>query len=97
MRQIGVCRAVKFDFLDHLSPTLIRRKFFKPFLFSVKDSNTGRSAHFVSRKSVKVAVEQLNIGFDMGSRLGTVNEDRSTYGMGFFNDDFNRVDGSQSV
>ena len=88
---------LKRDMLYHLPSTLIRRQTIEPFLFSVKNTDTGRSIYFMSRKNKKVRIEFLYIHFQVRNRLSRIHQERHPVCMGCSNHLFNRIDRSQHI
>ena len=96
--QVGVSRILKGAGFYHFAAAVKRTEFIQNTFFSVENSCSHGSIHFVSRKNKKITIQFLNIYFKMRNRLGAIDNDVGRrIGPGFCNDFVYRVDDSQSV
>ena len=65
----------------HLSPALIRRQFFQPFLFSVKHANARGAIHLMTAQCKEVAVHVLYVDFQVGCTLRSIHHEGYAMGM----------------
>lgn len=74
VRRRSECRLFECDVVDHLAAALHRAHLFEKFVFAVENADARGAVHLVPGKGEKVAVERLNIDFDVRSALGRVDE-----------------------
>ena len=73
-------------FVNHLATALIGWQTVEPFFFSVEHTDTRRTVHLMATERIEIAVELLNIHFQVWSTLRTVDEHGDATSMGFGDD-----------
>ncbi|CAG5137533.1 Uncharacterised protein [Streptococcus pneumoniae] len=60
------------DKINHLAAKFYWRHLLKILFFAVKDTDTSRTSHLVTRKGEKVQIQVLDINLHMRCRLSTI-------------------------
>ena len=83
--------------INHLTTTLIRGQFFKPFFFAVQHANASWTIHLMPTKSIKITIQSPDIHFEVRCALCAIYQHRNAMIMSYFDDAINRINRTQHI
>lgn len=96
-RQVCPRGEFKTYILNHIAAALVGGHFFEIFFLAVKDADASLCVNLVSRQCEKIAVQLLNVDFDVLNRLRRVHEYGDIVGVGGADYFFDVVDSAECV
>jgi hypothetical protein len=96
-RQVGPRRLVGGDRANHVSAADERRHLLEQLAAPVQHANPGRPVSLVAGPRVEVGVDRAQVDRERGNRLGAVDDEHRTGGMGTPGDLGDRVDRAEHV
>src|SRR5216684_7973581 len=95
--QLVVDRLLEGHRTDHVATALVRRHGIQQSGFAIKNADAGRTIYLVTGENVEVAIQSLDVHFEMRHSLGPIDQHRDVPAMCHFDNALDRSDRPQRV